>query len=184
VREEVEQIGRRVHWHGPLFIEYFHDEATGRRQYLEANPRIGETLNARLCGVNLIEQLIRVSLGESPPSLPAGKLGVRSHQGFMLAIAAAIEGKTRREIFAQVAQARRQRGFYEESEDELVRPREDWRSTIPATAVLAQLAASPGRARSIVARTVRNYSLPGPAAREIRNLTQAELAACFKVNPR
>jgi biotin carboxylase len=71
VTEHLRRIGQHLNWHGAMHIEYFHDDRTGP-SYIEANPRIGETLNATLSGVNLCELLVRVSLGESiEPQAPS-----------------------------------------------------------------------------------------------------------------
>ena len=180
VVDDMQRIARRLNWRGAFFLDYFYDEATGRRQYLEANPRIGETVNARLCGVNLCEQLIRISLGEEAPPMPMGKTGVRSHQGYLLGLAAAMDGKSRWRILREVMRARRQRGFYENSEDELARPGEDWLSPLPAGAVVAQLVLRPQSARRIVRRAVDDYGLNGPAAKTIRELSEEQLAGCFR----
>lgn len=179
VAEDLQRIGEHLRWHGAFFLDYFYDEATRGRQYIEANPRLGEVVNARLCGVNLCEQLIRVSLGEDMQPLPAGATGVRSHQGYLLALAAALEGRSRGQVLGEVMRARRGRGFYEGSQDELARPAEDWRSLIPAGAVVGQLAISPRSAKRIVRRAVEDYGLPGAAARAIAELPAEQLAACF-----
>lgn len=177
---DMERIGSHLNWHGAMFIEYFLDLATGDVQYLECNPRTGEMLNARLAGANLCEQLIRVSLGEEvEASLPPGETGVRSHQGFLIGLARALAGKSRWQILRERRAARAGRGFYEDSQDELTRPGEDWLSIFPNLGVMAQLAVSPSLAKGIVEKTVGNYSLPGAAARRIDQLTEAELASCF-----
>ena len=64
------QIGARLAWHGAFFIDYFYDHVSRRPEYIEANPRIGETVNAMLAGLNLPQLLVRISLGEAPPRAP------------------------------------------------------------------------------------------------------------------
>ena len=46
------------------FIDYFFDSHTRRPEYIEANPRIGETVNGQLSGINLCELLVRLSAGD------------------------------------------------------------------------------------------------------------------------
>ena len=44
-------------------LDYLYDMANGRPAYIDANPRIGETVNATLSGLNLCELLVQVSRG-------------------------------------------------------------------------------------------------------------------------
>ena len=170
VLEQMARLGRHVNWHGATFIDYFYDAATGQPQYIEANPRIGETVNAWLSGVNLCEALVQVSLGESvtPPLSP--RIGVRTHSGFMILMAKALKGASRGELWRERRMMRRGEDLYADSEDELTRPRDDRLSVIPALAVTAELLLNPSRARTIVKKTVDNYSLPAAATQHIREM--------------
>jgi hypothetical protein len=61
-------------------LDYLFDQDTGQPAYIEANPRMGETMNATLSGVNLADLVVRVSL--QPSSLPVAspsQPGVQSH---------------------------------------------------------------------------------------------------------
>jgi hypothetical protein len=82
VLEHLRRLGGHLRWHGALMLDYFHDDATGRPSYIEANPRIGETMNATLSGVNLCALLVEVSLGRHVASLPPGRDGVRTQGCF------------------------------------------------------------------------------------------------------
>jgi hypothetical protein len=175
VVEHMRRLGTHLHWHGPLFVEYFYDESSGGIQYLEANPRIGETLNATLCGVDLCEQVLRVSLDEAVEPLPSGRIGVRSHQGMTILLAAGLQGATRRRLVAELARQMSGRGPYCNSEDELARFRDDWPSVFPLLGVAAQLLVAPKLAHRIVQQTVNNYSLPSAAAAAIRKLSRQTL---------
>jgi predicted ATP-grasp superfamily ATP-dependent carboligase len=178
VVEHVRRLGAHLAWHGALFLDYFHSPDDGP-QYLEANPRIGETVNATLCGVNLCEALVRVSLGQAVPPPPPAPLGLRSHSGFMILITVATEGGNRRQILAESWRQLTKRGLYENSQDELVRPRDDPWSCIPGAAITLQLLALPRLAQRIVDKTVRDYSLPERAMGDIRNLPPDTLAQAF-----
>ena len=173
VVEDIRRLGAHLQWHGPLFVEYFYDESTGGVQYLEANPRIGETLNATICGVDLCGQVIRVSLDEPVEPLPAGRIGIRSHQGMTILLAAALQGATRRRLLAELARQMSGRGLYRNSQDELARFWDDWPSVLPLVGVAAQLLAAPRLADRIVRQTVNNYSLPSAAAAAIRKFSRA-----------
>ena len=84
VREHVAKIGKHLDWHGAFFIDYFYDSASGQPEYIECNPRIGETVNAMLSGVNLPELLVRDLAGESPQPQPPGRQGVLTHNILMI----------------------------------------------------------------------------------------------------
>lgn len=170
VREHVVQLGRHLGWHGALFIDYFYDRESGRPEYIEANPRIGETVNALLSGVNLPQLLVEVSRGESPPPAPLGKVGIRTHSFIMILMSMAFEGQGRGTLIREIRQHAAGRGIYENSDDELTRPGEDRLSRLPRFWIAMQLLAWPGLAKKIVAKTVENYSLPESAIAEIKAL--------------
>ncbi len=170
VREHTALLGRRLQWHGALFIDYFYDREGGQPEYIEANPRIGETVNALLSGVNLPQLLVDVSRGELPPPAPIGKVGVRTHSFMMILMSMAFEGQGRGALIREIREHAAGRGIYENSEDELTRPREDRLSRLPRFWIAAQLLAWPGVAKKIVAKTVENYALPERAIAEIRSL--------------
>ena len=179
VVQDVARMGRYLNWHGALFLEYFFDDSTGRYQYLEANPRIGETFNATLCGMNLCEQLVRVSTNEKVELLERAPTDALSHQSFMILMAKAIDGGSRSQLVGELFRSWRRQDVYENSEDELTRPTSDLASIIPAAAVVLQLLAAPRTARKLVQRTVSNYSLPESAARTIAKMSDSELFDCF-----
>src|SRR5690606_8647989 len=110
VREQVVRLGRELKWHGAFFLDYFYDHQTGRPEYIEANPRIGETVNAWRSGTNLAELLIRVSRGENPPELPPGRAGVRTHNGLMILMSMAYDGATRSALLRERSLLRRKQG--------------------------------------------------------------------------
>jgi hypothetical protein len=171
VRDHVEQLGRHLRWHGALFIDYFYDRECGRPEYIEANPRIGETVNALLSGVNLPQLLVDVSRGQSPPRAPLGKVGVRSQSFMMILMSMALAGESRGALIREIWEHAAGRGIYENSEDELTRPREDRLSRLPRFWITTQLLAWPGLAQKIVAKTVENYSLPDSAIETIKRLS-------------
>jgi hypothetical protein len=177
VIEHVRRMGEHLQWHGAIFIDYFYDTSTGQPQYIEANPRIGETVSALLAGRNLAELLVRVSLadGDVPAIDTPPASGIRTHSGYMIPMAKALFGASRRELLSELRDRRAGRGLYENSQDELTRPREDWMSLVPDRAICWQLLANPASAHKIVRKTVENYSLPSAAVASIRQL-QPEMA--------
>jgi len=176
VLDDVARLGAALGWHGAIHAEYFLDEA-GRPTYIEANPRIGETLNATLSGVNLSEALVRVSLDEPVEAPAAIREGIKTHAVMMGVMAAAERGEGRRAISAELWRACRHRGVYADSQDELTRPREDPWSLLPAAFVTSQLLFRPGVVRRIVRRAVENYGLDAAAVRRIAALPAEALEA-------
>ncbi len=168
--DDVRRIGNRLQWHGPMAIECFRNDADGTRQYIECNPRIGETINPTLAGVNFCDLMVRMSLGERLQLQPAPRVGVRTHQGFLALMAIAVRGGTRRQMIAELARRFARRGYYHRSQDELTRPREDWLSIFPALGITLQLLAWPPAAQWVVRRTVENYGLAQQAVEQIRRL--------------
>lgn len=166
--EALATIGRHLDWHGALVVEHFFDPETGRLELLECNPRIGETFNALASGVNLCEQLVRVSLGEPVEPILQWREGVCTHQGFLILMAKALDGANRRQLLREMLQGLRHRGLFNDSQDELSRPGDDWPSILPLLAVSALLLARPQAAQWVVTKTVNNYALSRSAAESIR----------------
>ncbi|MEX2310581.1 MAG: hypothetical protein WD738_23645 [Pirellulales bacterium] len=179
VREHVERLGKHVGWHGAFFIDYFFDRDSGRPQYIEANPRVGETVNAWLSDINLAELLVQVSAGKSPPRAPLGRVGVRTHNLLMILMSMAYDGHGRTALLREIYRCLKGQELYDSGEDEITRPREDPLSRLPRFWITTQLLAWPGIARRIVAKTVENYSLPEAATERIKELPLNLLDAEF-----
>ena len=139
---------------GESGLDYFYDHSLDRPEYIEANPRIGETVNANLCGVNLCEMVVQVSLGNQLKEVAPGEVGVKSHADFIALLAHAYNGANRKQLLLQLHQHWTRQGIFE-FESELTRPREDWGSLIPATAVSMRLLAFPRSARQLSQKTVQ-----------------------------
>lgn len=170
VMEPLMRLASHLNWHGAICLEYFYNPATGEPQFIECNPRMAQSSNAWLSGVNLGQQLVDVSLGHPVSPLPPGRVGVRSHQGFLALMATALKGGSRRRLLAELRGSWAHRGIYQESQDEMTRPRDDWLSVVPAAAVSLLLLARPRAAQWLVTRTVNNYSLHQTAVEGMRSL--------------
>lgn len=179
VVDHVRRLGERLKWHGALFADYFYDEATGTPQYIEVNPRIGDSANAAQSGVNLIERWVDVALGREVAAPPEPRPGVSTHASILMLMSRAMEGAGRRELWREMRRQWRGEGLYGHSHDELTRPRDDWMSVLPYAWVAGRLLARPAAAHAIVGRTVKNYALTNDAAKRIRDLPQETLAACL-----
>jgi predicted ATP-grasp superfamily ATP-dependent carboligase len=172
VIDHVRRLGNHLEWHGPMVLEYFYDSTTGQPEYIEANPRIGESFNSMLSGVNVCDLVARISVGEKIESLSIGKAGARSHNGFILLIADAYNGANRRQLLKRLWGGWTRQGIYADYESDMTRPREDLGSLIPATVVTLGLLFNPRSAIRLTESTVANYSMPQNAASIIEALPE------------
>lgn len=179
VREHIATLGAHLEWHGAMFVDYFYDYNTAQPEYIECNPRVGETVNAWLSGTNLCEQLVRLSAGEPVEVLPLAEPGVRTQSFYMILLTMAYEGATRRELIREITKFRFRRGMYADSQDELTRIRDDYLSGIPLWAIAAQLLFSPRISHKIVASTVDNYSMPKSSLEAMDGLDIEPFRAAF-----
>jgi len=175
VVRHLRSLGRELEWHGALFLEYFWDPAKDFPEYIECNPRLGEPVNAKLSGVDLVGALAAVSLdpeGTKPGDFGHTQPGVRSHIDFIALLGYALEGASRATLYRQWRMMTRQAGSFAEASSELTRPQEDRGSCLPAAFVIARLLHRPAAAEKMVASTVRNYALPQSAIDEIDQLDE------------
>jgi hypothetical protein len=170
--EHLKLLGQSLQWHGALHVEYFCN-GYGRPSYIDANPRIGETMNATLSGTNLCDVLVQVSLGSAGRTTAPSLAGVRSHNLLTSLLALAECGADRRELLQNLFQAHFKRGLYEASEEEMTFPARDWPSTIPLVAVMFRLFANRAAAREMVGDTVANYGLTASGVDKIREFLES-----------
>ncbi len=170
VRHDLARLGARLGWHGGLHLEYFHDPARQTAVYVDGNPRIGETMNATLSGLNLCALLLRVSLGERLTPLPPAGPGMRTHSLLMRLLALGERRALRRRLLAECWRAATGDGLYRGSREELTPPRQDPWSLLPAIAVALRLLVRPATAEAVIRGAVDRYALTAEAARAIREL--------------
>lgn len=171
VVEHMRRMGEHLKFHGALFVDYFFDQRTRTAQYIEANPRLGAAFFPALCGQDVANLFLNLSLKRPVKPLPAPRIGVRYHQGFLMLISAAKSGATRRQLLRQLCDAIRGRGFYTNSTDTITQPKLDLLSVIPATAVTLLLLISPRASHWLVRRTLENYALSESGVQAIRDLS-------------
>lgn len=179
VADDFRRVGERLAWHGALFGEYFYDDATRSTQYIEFNPRIGNSANAAASGLNLMQRWVEVAIGERSAAPAKSQPGVSTHAGVLILMSRALEGASRGELWDEIRRQRRREGLYARSQDELTRPGDDWLSVVPYVWVAARLLVRPGTAQTMVHRTVKNYALSAEAAQRIREMPQEQLDRCF-----
>src|SRR6266567_554916 len=170
VLTHLEQLGQHLHWHGSLMVDYLFDQERGQPAYIEANPRMGETMNATFSGLNLADLLVQLSFQPSSPLLAApSQPGVQSHILLAVLLGTAIRGRSRFDLLSEVIQALFKRGMYADSREEWARAREDALSLIPLLIVFLQLLLNPRSGTRIASQAISTYALTEETARLILN---------------
>jgi predicted ATP-grasp superfamily ATP-dependent carboligase len=180
VEDHIRRLGEHLKWHGPLFADYFLDEQSGQPAYIEANPRIGDTANATLSGVNICQQWIDVALDRDHAPVPNGQLGVRSRAIMLMLLSRAQSGANRRDLVREMRHQWRGTDIYANSEEEMVRPGNDWLSIVPYAWVAGRLLMRPGAADRFVRTTVERYALSKEAAERIASLPLEQLTTALE----
>jgi predicted ATP-grasp superfamily ATP-dependent carboligase len=152
VRADVALIGRSLHWHGALSVDYIESESGGRPFYIDCNPRLVEPMAAYLAGTDLVDALLRVSLGETPEVMPDSREGVRTHQAIQALLGCALDGGNRRELLRICRDLLVRRGAYAGSVEELTPVRLDWISAVPLAMTTLLLLAAPKLATRLATR--------------------------------
>jgi hypothetical protein len=141
VRADLKRIAARLEWHGALSLDYIMH--AGVPHYIDCNPRLVEPMAGAFAGIDLVDLLIRVSLGEKPPEAPAVQEGVRTHLALQALLGVASRTRSRRAVLRHVVQIMRGTGIYARSSEELLPVRLDRLSLIPLASALIALLASP-----------------------------------------
>jgi hypothetical protein len=79
VRDIIAAIGEKLAWHGGMSIDDLRKDRDATPLLIDCNPRRVEPMNAHLSAVDLVGPLLRISEGEAPAAVPAGREGVRTH---------------------------------------------------------------------------------------------------------
>jgi predicted ATP-grasp superfamily ATP-dependent carboligase len=168
VRATVARIGEALAWHGALSFDYILDDATRTPHFIDANPRLVEPMNAWLSGVDLPGALLLISLGEKPPTQPAGREGVLTRLGLMGLLDAARQRSRRRDILREIGLLAFNSGRYRGAREELVPLLTDPWCAVPLGHVAARLLRNPAAAARFSDTTVAAYSLTPQAIRRLR----------------
>jgi glutathione synthase/RimK-type ligase-like ATP-grasp enzyme len=135
--DHLERLVRALDWHGPISMDVIVSE--NGPQIIDVNPRLVEPINAHLAGVDLVGAMLELAQGGHPPTLPAGRAGVRSRQLLLTVLGAALQG-SRRAVLSEFMTALRGRGAYDHAVEELTPVRGDPIAAVPLVlAVLATL---------------------------------------------
>jgi predicted ATP-grasp superfamily ATP-dependent carboligase len=149
VRAHVARIGEHLRWHGALSVDYILPPAEAMPFYIDCNPRLVEPMSAYLAGVDLVDLLLRVSLGETPAAAPDSHAGVRTHLAMQSLLGCALRGGRRRDIVRESMELLARRGVYADSVEELTPVRLDWPSAVPLMMTAILLTVAPRLAKSL-----------------------------------
>jgi hypothetical protein len=152
VRMHLARIGERLAWHGALSVDYIAAEHDESPHYIDCNPRLVEPMSAVLSGLDLVDLLLRVSLGEKPATVVAGREATRTHLTMQALLGAALRTGSRLEVVRQLWRLAAGRGEYAGSVEELTPVGLDWVSAVPATMTALLLLVNPGFARELPKR--------------------------------
>jgi len=175
VGEHLQGFGWLLNWHGALSFDAILEG--GRAWYIDVNPRIVEPTNGLLAGVDLVEELLQISLGNEVDEGRAPKHsieGVETHQLVLAMLKAAEQGRLQLlgEVFKAVM------GFHEYagSREELTPLDGDaiWALTILTALFLGLLVLGPWLVRRLNGDTISNYSLSREGWKEIRAKVDAK----------
>lgn len=175
VGEHLQGFGWLLNWHGALSMDAILEG--GRAWYVDVNPRIVEPINGLLAGVDLVEELLQVSLGnevkeDRPPK--HGIEGVETHQLVLAMMKAAEEG--RMQLLVESFKALMGFHEYAGSREELTPLDRDvvWSFLSLVGLFLGLLAGGPWLVGRLRGDTVSNYSLSEKGWKEILAKVDAE----------
>jgi predicted ATP-grasp superfamily ATP-dependent carboligase len=143
VREMLSVIGAKLDWHGALSVDYLVTADDAPPLLIDCNPRLVEPVNAYLSGVDLVDVLLRISLGEVPDALPEGRAGVRTHLAMQALLGLAARGGTRRDLVRECARLWFGHEPYADSAEEMTPLRLDGTSAVPLVLTTGLLLATP-----------------------------------------
>jgi predicted ATP-grasp superfamily ATP-dependent carboligase len=133
----LERLVRALDWHGPVSMDVILTEDGPK--IIDVNPRLVEPINAFLAGVDLVGAMLELAKGDHPPTMAAGRGGVRSRQ-LLLSVLGAAERGARSAVLRELVAALAGRGPYSEAVEELTPVGGDPVAALPVVlAVLATL---------------------------------------------
>jgi predicted ATP-grasp superfamily ATP-dependent carboligase len=145
VRADLARIGARLAWHGALSVDYILHG--GVPHYIDSNPRLVEPMSGVFAGVDLVDLLLRVSLGEPTAEAPSSRAGVRTHIAMQALFGTALRSSSRIAILREAWRLLRERDGYRGSSEELTPLRADWLSALPLASATLALIAFPGASK-------------------------------------
>ena len=168
VGEHLAVIGRHLHWHGALSVDYLAAETPTEIRYIDCNPRLVEPVNAVLAGHDLLDLVLKVSIGAKPPPLPPGRPGVRTHLALQALLGCALRTRSRAALLRECWLLAARKGPYRGSQEELTPLRWDWASVAPTLVLASWLLIHPDAAASMAGQRWGDHLLNAKSVRLIR----------------
>lgn len=159
-REHMATLGATLNWHGALSADVILGPAGP--QFIDVNPRLVEPVNALASGVDLVRALVEVATAGTSRAQPDGRPGARTHQ-LLLAVLAAAQRGSRREVARELRDAALGRGGYRGSQEELTPGRGDPLAVLPVAVTGLATLARPAAWQHFTSGSTGAYSLT-PAA--------------------
>lgn len=170
-RAILDELGRRLAWHGALSADVV--LAGAGPLVIDVNPRLVEPGNAWRSGTDLTTALLEVALGNEVRARPSGRAGIRTHQLVLALLGVAEQGRGRRGIAAELVARMRHLGDYEDSVEELTPAHHDLRALTPVAVAAIATLARPASWQWFASGSVTNYALTPTAWRTIREHAEA-----------
>lgn len=170
VREHLAKIGERLQWHGALSVDYLLREHDDEPLYIDCNPRLVEPMSALLAGIDLMDVLRRVSLGEDVAEQPPGRAGVRTHLAMQVLLGLGLRGGSRRDVLGECWRMLTGSGAYTGSREELTPVGLDWVSALPLLMTGVALLAHPQLAQPLSKRGWGDHLLTLDSMRRIKKI--------------
>lgn len=168
IEEHLGVLGDALGWHGALSLDAI---LTGDGpSYIDINPRLVEPGNAWRAGVDLVEAMLAVSLGENVRPSEPGREGVLTHQLLLSVLGAAQHTGSRIQILRELGQALTSRGPYANSSEELTPLTRDPLAAIPIIAASVATLVDPRAWKLFTGGAVSAYSLTPEAWNQITGL--------------
>ncbi|WP_234826981.1 hypothetical protein [Rhodopseudomonas palustris] len=167
VRADVAAIGAALGWHGALSFDVIRPANDARPLFIDCNPRLVEPMSAQLAGLDLVDLLLRLSLGEHPASPAPSRDGVRSHLGMQALLGCALRSGSRQDVMRECGRLMLRQPPYAGSAEELTQVGRDWFSAVPLAATAVILMAAPGRAAALAAKGWGDHLLDAAAIARI-----------------
>jgi predicted ATP-grasp superfamily ATP-dependent carboligase len=162
-------IGQRLRWHGALSVDYIVASAEAGPRYIDCNPRLVEPMSAYLAGIDLVQLLLQVSLGETPSRAPDSGSGVRTHLAMQALLGCALHGGTRRDILRECVRLATRSAVYADSLEELTPVGLDWLSAVPLAMTAIILSLAPSLAQRLAKRGFGAHLIDARSIRHVED---------------
>jgi hypothetical protein len=176
VRGHMVQLGERLRWHGALSVDYILEQNRGIPQYIDCNPRLVEPMSAFIAGLDLMELLLQISCGDTPPVAEESREDVRTHIAMQALLGCAVEKPSRWRLLGECWRLLFKQGPYFGSREELTPVRSDWASAVPALVTALWLLVDLKAAHYLPRRGWGSHLLNSASVRKIQDMSHRHVS--------